>query len=81
MVWFILSHIFRILVVVISLRRFSDLEKDLEILVLRLKLVILHRKSNKPVKPNRTEKMILVILIAKLHQVSQRSSNQLHDFS
>jgi len=63
-----------------SLRRFFNLEKDLEILVLRQKLAILHRKSNKPVKPNRIGKMILAILIAKLHQVSQQSSNQLHYF-
>ena len=80
MVWFILAHIFRILVAFISILRLADLEKDLEIVVLRHQLAILKRKSNKPVKPNQIEKMTLAILTAKLQQVTQRSTNQLHDF-
>lgn len=79
MVWFILAHIFRILVAFISISRLSDLEKDLEILVLRQQLSILQRKTNKPVKPNQIEKMTLAILIAKLQQVARRPSNQLHN--
>ncbi|MBE0411776.1 MAG: helix-turn-helix domain-containing protein, partial [Anaerolineales bacterium] len=80
MVWFILAHIFRILVAVISVSRLSDLEKDLEILLLRHQLAILQRKTNKPVKPNQIEKLTLAILTAKLQQVTQRPSNQLHNF-
>ena len=64
MVWSFLAHIFRILVAIISIRRLSDQEKDLEILVLRQQLAILQRKSNKPVKPNMIEKMTLAILTA-----------------
>jgi len=68
------------LVAYISIRRLSDLEKDLEIVVLRHQLAILQRKTNKSVKPNQIEKMTLAILTAKLQQVTQRSTNQLHDF-
>jgi hypothetical protein len=46
--------------------------------VLRQQLAILQRKTNKPVKPNQIEKMTLAILTAKLQQVTQRPSNQLH---
>ena len=64
MVWFILAHIFRIMVAIVSIRSLSGLEKDLEILVLRQQQAILQRKSNKPVKPNMIEKMTLAILTA-----------------
>jgi hypothetical protein len=79
MVWFILAYIFRILVAFISISRLSDLEKDFDILILRQQLAILQRKTNKPAKPNQIEKMTLAILIAKLQQVTQRPSNQLHN--
>ena len=43
-----------------------------EILVLRQQLAILQRKQEKPVKPNRAEKMMLAVLTAKLKEVTQR---------
>jgi putative transposase len=49
-------------------------------LVLRHQLAILQRKTNKPVKPNQIEKLTLAILTTKLQQVTQRPSNQLHNF-
>ncbi len=66
MVWFTLAHIFKILVAFISIRRLSDQEKDLEILVLRHQLAILQRKSNRPVKTNPIEKMTLAVTVPKL---------------
>ena len=46
--WFILKHIFATIFSFINIRRLSDQEKDLEILVLRQQLSILQRKLNHP---------------------------------
>ena len=55
--WFILKHIFATIFSFINIRRLSDQEKDLEILVLRQQLSILQRKLNHPIKPSKTEKL------------------------
>ena len=57
--------------------RFSEQEKDLEILILRQQLAILHRKQEKPVKPNRAEKMMLAVLTTRLKEVTQRPAGHL----
>jgi hypothetical protein len=75
--WFILAQAFSILITIVRIGRLSEQEKDLEILVLRQQLAILQRKQEKPVKPNRAEKMMLAILTAKLKEVRQRSSGHL----
>jgi len=56
----------------VRIGRLSEQEKDLEILVLRQQLAILQRKQEKPVKPNRAEKMMLAVLTTKLKEVTQR---------
>jgi len=78
--WFILAHIFTTLMAIVSISRLSEQEKDLEILMLRQQLAILQRKHHQPVKPNRTEKMTLAILAARLKQATQHPTNQLRDF-
>ncbi|MCK5633704.1 MAG: hypothetical protein KAI06_01385 [Anaerolineales bacterium] len=55
--WFILKHIFSSIFNFITIGRLSDHEKELEILVLRQQLSILQRKLNRPIKPNRVEKI------------------------
>jgi putative transposase len=75
--WFILAQAFSILITIVRIGRLSDQEKDLEILVLRQQLVILQRKQEKPVKPNRAEKMMLAVLTAKLEGVRQRPAGHL----
>jgi len=70
--WFILAQLFSILITVVRIGRLSEQEKDLEILVLRQQLAILQRKQEKPIKPNRAEKMVLAVLTAKLKEVTQR---------
>ena len=72
--WFILAQIFSTLMAFIGLGRSSDQEKDLEILILRQQLSILHRKLDKPVRPNRAEKMTLAVLTAKLKRSTSRST-------
>ena len=44
--WFILKPIFYTILAIVNVRRLSDQEKDLEILVLRQQLSILQRKLN-----------------------------------
>lgn len=57
----------------------SDNEKDLEILLLRHQLDILERKQKRLVRPNRAEKLILAVLIARLKQATKRPAGQLRD--
>jgi hypothetical protein len=44
--WFILNHVFSTILAIITVRRLSSQEKDLEILILRQQLLILQRKLN-----------------------------------
>ena len=77
--WFILKHIFSTIFTFITIGRLSNLEKDLEILVLRQQLIILQRKLNHPIKPNRVEKMTLAVLTTKIKIISHQSTSQLRD--
>ena len=64
--WFILTNIFSALLSFISIGRLPDHEKDLEILILRKQLAILQRKYNKPIVPNRADKMILAFSLLNI---------------
>ena len=77
--WFILKHIFSTLLAIVNVRRLSDQEKDLEILVLRQQLSILQRKLNHPIKPSKIEKLTLAILTNKLKRTTHQTANQLRD--
>ena len=77
--WFILKHIFSTLLAIVNVRRLSDQEKDLEILVLRQQLSILQRKLNHPIKPSKIEKLTLSVLTAKFKQTTRQTANQLRD--
>ena len=72
---FILKYIFSTIFTFITIGRLSNLEKDLEILVLRQQLSILQRKLNHPIKPNRIEKMALAVLTTKIKRISNQSTN------
>jgi hypothetical protein len=77
--WFILKHIFSTFLAIINIRRLSNQEKDLEILVLRQQLGILQRKLNHSIRPNRVEKITLAVLTNRIKRISHRSTNQLQD--
>jgi len=77
--WFILNHIFSLILSIINITRLSNQEKDLEILILRQQLSILQRKHNSPIKPHHVEKITLTVLTARLKRLTHRSSNQLRD--
>ena len=76
---FILSHLFSTRISFVSIGRLSQQEKDLEILLLRHQLAVLERKLDKPVKPNRAEKLTLAVLTARLRLVTRRSASRLRD--
>ncbi len=67
------------LITFVILSRSSEQDKDLEIIVLRQQLAILQRKQDKPIKPNRAEKMMLAVVTTKLKDVTQRPANRLRD--
>ena len=79
MVWFIIIHIFSMLVEFIGIGCLSEQEKDLEILILRHQLDILERKQKTLIKPNQAEKMTLAVMTYKLKQITNRSSYQLRN--
>ena len=75
--WFILAQIFSTLIQLIGIGRKSDQEKDLEIIILRYQLDMAQRKLQTPLKPTRTEKLTLAVLVTNLKRGSRRSANQL----
>jgi hypothetical protein len=75
--WFILKHIFSTIFSFINIRRLSDQDKDLEILILRQQLSILQRKLNHPIRPSRVEKLTLAVLTTQLKSISQQTTDQL----
>ena len=77
--WFILKHIFSTILAIVNVRRLSDQEKDLEILVLRQQLSILQRKLKHPIKPSKIEKLTLAVLTTKFKQTTRQTANQLRD--
>jgi hypothetical protein len=56
--WFILVHIFSIILSFIQVGRLSDEDKDLEVIILRHQLAVMTRLHGKPVKPNRAEERL-----------------------
>ena len=77
MVWSIITIIFSTFLDIITIGRQSNLEKDLEILVLRQPISILQRKLNSPIRPSRVEKLTLSFLTVKLKKLTNQTANQL----
>ena len=77
--WYILANIFKIFLTLFRLGFRSDREKDLEILVLRQQLNILHRKHDRIVKPDRVDKMILSVLVVRLKFMDGQTTSRLRN--
>jgi transposase InsO family protein len=69
MVYFVLASLLSWLVDLGTLRRQSDRDKELEILLLRRQLAILRRSQTRPVRPTRWEKLGLAVLASKLRHL------------
>jgi hypothetical protein len=76
MIWFLLSQLFALILTLFRLRHISEADKDLEILILRQQLGILQRRQDKPIKPNRLEKLTLAVLAASLQKQPKRPVHQ-----
>jgi len=76
MVWFLVSQLFSMILMLFRLRLTSETDKELEILILRQQLGILQRKQDKPIKPNRAEKLTLAVLSARLKKQTKRPTKQ-----
>ena len=76
MVWFLVLQLFSIILSLFRLRLTSETDKDLEILILRQQLGILQRQQDKPIKPNRAEKLTLAVLSANLKKQTKRPVKQ-----
>ena len=66
MMFFLLAHVFSMLLDLVGLGRQSHHDKDLEILLLRQQLQILHRKQPHAPRISRWEKLTLVLLTRNL---------------
>jgi len=75
MIWSAIAHVFSLLLELLHISRMSDMHKDLEILVLRYQLGIADRKLNRSIKTNRIEKLTFAVLVSRLKQETNRSSN------
>ena len=79
MIWLAISLVFSTVLELIRIGRMSEKDKDLEIMILRHQLDVMTRLQEKPVKPNRAEKLTLAVLTKNLKQSTKRSTHQLRD--
>jgi transposase InsO family protein len=63
----------------LGIRRLSDTQKDLEVLLLRHQLALAQRQIHHPVRLTPVEKLTLSVLTVKLKTLSQRSLTGLRD--
>jgi putative transposase len=66
MFWFALCHLFSFLVDLFTVRRLTDAQKDIQILLLRQQVRVLERKARQPKRFSRLEKTLLAVLVDKL---------------
>ena len=72
-----IAHLFSALLELIRITRMSDHDKDLEILVLRYQLGIADRKLNRTLKPDKSEKLALAVVVNRLKQRTNSTTNEL----
>jgi putative transposase len=73
MIWFMVMEVVSTLIELVRLKRQSESEKDLEILVLRRQLAIYERKQDRAPRLARGEKLALVVLATKLKAKTGRT--------
>ena len=77
MIFFLLSSIFSLVLDVIRVRRQTDHDKDVEIILLRQQLRILHRNQHRPPRISRWQKLALLVLASKLTTMSSKTHARL----
>jgi hypothetical protein len=66
MIWFMVFQMVSLLIELVRLGRKMEREKDLEILLLHRQMEIYERRSGRALRLSRSEKLLLVVLGAKL---------------
>jgi putative transposase len=79
MIFAALAHLLALLLDLATCLWRSDREKDLEILLLRRQLAILHRSQPRPPRLSRWEKLGLAVLAAKLSRLSAHGRDRLRE--
>ena len=70
MFWFALSHLFSSVFDLITIHQSPEIEKDIQILLLRQQVCVLKRKARQTKQFSRLEKTLLAVLIAKMKQTT-----------
>jgi hypothetical protein len=73
MIWFMVMQVVSTLVELVRLRRQSESDKDLEILLLRRQLASYERRQERALRLSRGEKLVLVVLATKLKAKTGRT--------
>ncbi len=76
MTFFLVAHIFSLLIDLIGLSRQTDHGKDVEILLLRQQLRSLQRKQPRPPRISRWEKLTLLVLANKMTGMTSRRDGE-----
>jgi transposase len=77
MIFFLVAHTCSILLDLIWVARRTEIDKDVEILLLRQQLRILQRKQSRSPRISRSEKLTLVLFVSKLTELSTSARAQL----
>ena len=78
MLYYLFARVFAVLLDVLMMRRVSERQKDVEILLLRQQLRILQRKLNQSPRISHGEKLLLAVLTMKLARLATMSQARLH---
>src|SRR5215211_7078710 len=70
MVWLALCHLLSCLVDLFTVRSMTDVQKDIQILLLRQQVRVLQQKARQPKRFSRLEKTLLAVLVAKLKRTT-----------
>lgn len=76
---YLVLHIFTLFIDMLSTRRLSDRQKDLEILLLRHQLGILQRKLPRSPRISPWEKSVLAVLAVQFRRCSQDTGRRLEE--
>jgi len=79
MIWSVVREVFSIFLEVIRVRRLSEQERALEILILRKQLALAEQQLNTPVRLSRAEKLTLAVLFVQFRAMTGRSLRPLRD--
>ena len=79
MLWSVVAQVFELMLDVLGVLKQSELETEIEILLLRQQLRLLERKQRRPPQVSRWEKLTLAVLAARLKEKTKAGRQRLTD--